>query len=97
MYTEKEMLKRVRKLTWTLRKKGGFDILLTHAPAWQLGDGDDLPHQGFKTFIQLMEKYRPKYFVHGHVHLNYGTKFTREDVVGETRVVNAFEKYIIEI
>ncbi|MBO5346857.1 MAG: metallophosphoesterase, partial [Lachnospiraceae bacterium] len=33
MYTEKEMLKRVRKLTWALRKKGGFDILLTHAPA----------------------------------------------------------------
>ena len=96
-YTEKEMAKRVKKMRWKLLRHKGFDILVTHAPALGLHDDEDLCHKGFDIFNKLVEKYRPKFFVHRHVHLNYGTKFTREDVVGETRVVNAFEKYIIEI
>ena len=45
-YTEKEMQKRVRKLKRQLQKHDGFDILVTHAPAYQINDGDDLPHRG---------------------------------------------------
>lgn len=97
MYTEKEMLKRVRKLTWALRKRGGFDILLTHAPAKGLGDLEDLPHQGFQIFNDLMEKYKPRYFLHGHVHMNYGGKVKREQQYIETTVINAYEKWVIEI
>lgn len=26
----------------------GFDILMTHAPAYRLGDGEDLPHRDFR-------------------------------------------------
>ena len=44
-YTEKEMKKRVKKLWFPLLYRGGFDILLTHSPAYQLNDGLDLPHQ----------------------------------------------------
>ncbi|MGN1266816.1 MAG: metallophosphoesterase, partial [Dorea sp.] len=47
-YTEWEMRKRVRKLWPKLLWHRGFDILVTHAPAQGLNDGDDLPHQGFK-------------------------------------------------
>lgn len=96
-YTEKEMNKRVKKLKWKLRRKKGFDILVTHAPARGLHDGEDECHKGFEVFNELIEKYEPKYFVHGHVHMNYGRKFPREDVVGQTNVINAFEKFIIEI
>ena len=96
-YTQKEMIQRVRKCSWKIKKHKGFDILVTHAPALGLHDDEDLCHKGFDTFNKLVEKYHPKFFVHGHVHLNYGAKFQREDVVGETRVVNAFEKYVIEI
>ena len=35
-YTEKEMKKRVKKLWFPLLYRGGFDILLTHSPAYQL-------------------------------------------------------------
>ena len=49
-YTEKEMCKRVRKLRRKLRKHKGFDILVTHAPAYQFNDGEDLPHTGFQVF-----------------------------------------------
>ncbi len=95
-YTEKEMQKRVKKLRFQLRKKKGFDILLTHAPAFGIGDLSDLPHTGFKAFLDLMEKYRPKYFFHGHVHLNYGSDLLREQQYMDTTVVNAFERWTVD-
>lgn len=96
-FTEQEMEQRVRRLFWKLKRKEGFDILVTHAPARGLHDGEDRCHMGFEVFNRLIEKYQPKYFVHGHVHLNYGRQFLREDVLGDTCVINAFEKYIVEL
>jgi len=96
-YTESEMEKRVRKLFWKLKRHKGFDILVTHSPALGFHDGEDQCHRGFDVFNRLLETYRPKYFVHGHVHMNYGRQFPREDQMGETKVVNAYERYIIEI
>lgn len=95
-YTEWEMRRRVAKLRHKLFFKGGFDILVTHAPAYGLNDGRDLPHQGFMVFKMLMEKYQPKYFLHGHVHLNYGRSQKRYDQYQKTRVINAYEKCIFE-
>jgi Icc-related predicted phosphoesterase len=96
-YTEREMEKRVRKLSWKLYRSKGFDILVTHSPAQGLHDGKDLCHRGFAVFNRLIERYQPSYFVHGHVHMNYGRQFTREDQVGRTRVINAYERCVIEI
>lgn len=96
-YTEKEMRKRVARLWWKLFTKKGFDILVSHAPAFGVNDGEDLCHQGFEVFGRLIEKYEPKYFVHGHVHMNYGRQFPREDRVGNTIVINAYNHYLVEI
>ena len=96
-YTESEMRGRVRRMWWKLWRNKGFDILLTHSPAYQLNDDNDLPHRGFEVFRNLMDKYKPAYFVHGHVHLNYGRKFPRLSVYNETQVINAYEKYIFDI
>ncbi len=95
-YTEWQMKNRVRKLWFQLFRHGGFDILVTHAPAYQLNDGMDLPHQGFQIFRTLLDKYKPKYFLHGHVHMSYGRRHKRYDMYQETQVVNAFERCIIE-
>ena len=95
-YTERQMRWRVKKLWWKLWRNKGFDILLTHAPAYHFNDKEHLPHRGFKVFCTLMEKYKPMYFIHGHVHLNYG-RFPRVSQYSETQVINAFEKYIFEI
>ena len=95
-YTEKEMKRRAAKLCFQLLRHRGFDILVTHAPAYQLNDGRDLPHQGFKTFIQLMEKYKPKYFLHGHVHLSYGRTYKRYDKYFDTHVINAYERFVFD-
>lgn len=95
-YTEKEMKHRVKKLWFSLLRRRGFDILLTHAPAYQLNDGRDLPHQGFQVFRTLMEKYKPKFFIHGHVHMSYGRQHKRYDKYEETHIINAFERCIFE-
>lgn len=39
-YTQKEMTKRVKKLWWKLKRKNGFDVLVTHSPAKGLHDGE---------------------------------------------------------
>ncbi len=95
-YTEWQMRQRVAKLRFKLFKSRGFDILVTHAPAYQLNDGMDLPHQGFQVFKTLMEKYRPKYFLHGHVHLSYGRGHKRYDKYQDTHVINAYERCVFE-
>lgn len=97
MYTEKQMKKRVRRLRGKIRKNEGFDILITHAPAKGLNDGDDLAHQGFECFHTLLKRYAPRYFIHGHMHMNYGAFIKRIIKYDRTEVVNAFEKYIITI
>lgn len=95
-YTERQMARRVGKLVFRLFWKRGFDILVTHAPAYQLNDGRDLPHQGFKVFRMLLDKYRPRFFLHGHVHMSYGRSHKRYDKYEDTHVINAFERCVFE-
>ena len=96
-YTEQQMAWRIRKLWPALRRAGGVDLSLTHSPAAGFGDGEDRAHQGFQCMVKLMDKYQPKYFVHGHVHPNYHP--TRPKILqhGETTIINAFERQMIEI
>lgn len=97
MYTEKEMAKRIRKRRLELFWKKGFDVLLTHAPAAGWGDMEDLPHQGFECFNPLLEKWKPKYMLHGHVHKDYG-HFQREQVHNSgTKIINCWKQYLLEI
>lgn len=95
-YTEREMRRRIARLRFKLFRQRGFDILVTHAPAYQLNDGRDLPHQGFKSFLELMEKYKPKFFLHGHVHMSYGPQHKRYDKYLDTHVINAYERYVFD-
>ncbi len=96
-YTEREMAIRVLKMRWPIRRAGGFDLLLTHAPALGLNDQPDLAHRGFACFNQLLDTYEPRWYLHGHVHLQYDCRLPRETQRGPTRVINASERYLFEI
>lgn len=96
MFSEGQMRWRIRKLWLQLLRHKGVDILVTHAPAWKVNDLDDLPHRGFQCFVDLLDKYAPKYFIHGHVHRNYGVKIPRVSRRGETTIINAFEYYAFD-
>lgn len=94
-YTDDEMKRRVMKLIPKIIWNKGIDILLTHAAGFKIGDDTDLCHEGFKIFNELIDTYSPKYFIHGHVHLNYG-KIPRIITYKKTTVINAFSYYILE-
>lgn len=96
-YSERQMQRRINRRRYDLWRAGGFDILLTHAPAAGYGDQPDYAHRGFECFNPLLEKYQPKYHIHGHVHMNYGHDVVRTMQHGETTVINAWNKYILEI
>lgn len=96
-YTQTQMKRRLRKLWLSLKLNKGVDILLTHAPAAGINEGDDHVHKGFDAFVDILDTYKPQYFVHGHVHKNYNTNFVRECEYGNTKIVNGYERYIIEI
>lgn len=89
MYTERQMKRRIQKVSLQLWKKKGFDILLTHAPAYGVNDLDSISHRGFESFLDLLEKYKPKYFIHGHVHMSYDHRIPQISSYKETTVVNA--------
>ena len=95
-YTEAQMRRRVKRLSFRLWRTGGFDILMTHAPARGIGDEEHISHRGFETFLHLMDKYKPRYMVHGHMHREYTSRFKRQREYGETVVINANKSYIIE-
>ena len=98
MYTEEEMERRINHVHRDIILKNGFDILVTHAPAKGYGDMQDLPHQGFACFNKLMDRYHPKYMVHGHIHACYGNGFVRSlDHPSGTTIINAYNKYYIDI
>lgn len=96
-YTEKQMRQRIRKLRFQLWRAGGVDIVVTHAPVHNLGDSDDPAHWGFEAFRELLDKYHPTYLVHGHVHLRYQHDQPRLVEYEGTTIVNAYERYTLEI
>lgn len=97
MYTEGEMARRYMRMLPAIVKNGGVDILLTHAPAYGLGDIDTIPHRGFRTFNRIMNRHKPAYMIHGHIHMTYGINVERVIEYKETTIINAYESYIIEI
>lgn len=96
-YNEREMEKRIRKLRWKLRKHKGVDIVVSHAPLYGLGDGEDLPHRGFEAFHHLRDKHKPRYWFYGHMHMSYNRKQPRIIEHDGTTLINACERYILEI
>ena len=96
-YTEQQMERRIRRMRLKLRRAGGVDIILTHAPARGYGDQEDPAHRGFEAFFPLLDKYRPQYLIHGHVHKRYSSKMERVLHYGDTTIINASGRYVLEI
>ena len=96
-YTDAEMRKRIAKLKRKIRRHKGVDVVVSHAPLRGIGDGEDIAHQGFQEFLNFVDQYHPKYWLHGHVHMNYGAEKNRELEYNGTKVINAYERYVLDI
>ncbi|MBU0926718.1 MAG: metallophosphoesterase [Spirochaetes bacterium] len=71
------------------------DVVLTHAPPRGVHDKDDPCHRGFSAFLWLMSAFKPRYLVHGHVHL-YDAREPRCSRYRDTTVVNAYGHHVLD-
>lgn len=96
MYTENQMKRRIMKLRLKLLKYKGIDVFVTHAPLYEFGDKEHFPHRGFECFQDLVNKYKPKYMIHGHIHRNYGYNIPQVYNYNDITIINAYMYYDLE-
>jgi Icc-related predicted phosphoesterase len=98
-YTEREMSLRVWRMAPELLLNRVFtgrflDIFVSHAPPFGIHDGKDWPHRGFKAFLAMMTRFRPRYLLHGHKHV-YALESCHTRYLG-TEVINVYPYRVIE-
>jgi Icc-related predicted phosphoesterase len=90
-----EILKIIPNLFFNRIFRGRYlDILLTHASPRGIHDMEDRCHLGFKCFLWFMKVFRPKYLIHGHIHL-YDLSTVRTTKYMDTMVINAYSHYLL--
>ena len=93
-YTELEMLRMILRmaprLLWNRWRHGrALDVLITHAPPRGVNDAPDVAHRGFKAMHRFLRWFRPRYQLHGHIHL-YDRSQSHVSRCGETEVINVY-------
>jgi Icc-related predicted phosphoesterase len=91
------ILRLLPRLLWHRVAHGRFlDVLLTHAPPYGINDLPDPCHTGFRVYLWFMRTFRPRYLIHGHVHL-YDRNAAREARYGSTTVINAYDHVVLDL
>ncbi|MDR0321844.1 MAG: metallophosphoesterase [Treponema sp.] len=92
-----EITKLIPRLLWNRIVHGRYvDILLTHSPPLGIHDKKDKCHTGFKIYLWFMRTFKPKFLVHGHIHL-YDLCDVRSTKWKDTTVINAYSHYVIDL
>ena len=86
-YTENQMKMKIFKNIFYLL--GGVDIVLSHASPSGIHDVNDGVHEGFKIFHKIIKYFKPKLWIHGHIHLPNFMVY-QDTVIGKTTVSNTF-------
>lgn len=79
-----------------LRHGRALDLLVTHAPPRDINDRPDPAHRGFETLRDFLQRWRPPYHVHGHIHL-YDRSEPYRQQFGETEVINVYPFRVLEL
>jgi hypothetical protein len=66
-----------------------LDVLITHAPPQGIHDQPDRCHQGFESLRRFLQRFRPRYHLHGHIHL-YDRQTVTRTQFEDTTVLNAY-------
>ena len=87
-YTQREARKLVKRLP-------GADVLLCHCPPLGINDDPEDPaHVGFEALREWVDKHRPRWLLHGHVHPTPGSILTH---IGDTKVVYVNGAKVLEL
>jgi len=100
-YTDAEMRARILALVpqlWFNRFRYGrfLDILIAHSPPFEIHDGADPAHTGFKAFRSFMKTFKPRYLLHGHAHVYRSDAVTRTRFEA-TEVINVYPYRVVEL
>ncbi len=100
-FTEFQMFMRIMRLIPRLGFNRIFrgrwlDILLTHAAPAGIHDREDPCHHGFESFLWFMRWFKPRYLIHGHVHL-YDINAPRVSVYNDTTIINAYNHIVFDL
>jgi len=100
-YTETEMWNNIARLAPSLLKNRvrhgrWLDVLIAHSPPYGIHDQPDPTHTGFRSFLRFMQVFKPRYLLHGHIHIY------RHDTVASTRyamteVINVYPYRIMDL
>jgi Icc-related predicted phosphoesterase len=96
-YSEEQMAGFVGRLRFTLWRQKGVDLVLTHAPPRFIHDAEDRCHRGFRTFRWFIDKYRPRFFIHGHIHSLFADDKERITMVNSTSVINSYGYFVFQV
>lgn len=100
-YTDNEMMRKVigmaPKLMRNRIRYGRYlDVLVAHSPPFGIHDQPDRAHTGFRSFLTFMRWYKPRYLLHGHVHL-YRQNLVTRTKYEETDVINVYPFQILDL
>ena len=91
------MIRLMPRMLWHRIFRGRFiDILVTHSPPYGISDLPDPCHTGFRVLLWFLRTFKPRYLVHGHVHL-YDRNASREAHYGATTIINAYDHIVIDL
>ncbi|PHR29838.1 MAG: metallophosphoesterase [Desulfotalea sp.] len=96
-YSEKQMRGFMRRMRFQLWRNKGVDIVVTHAPPRFVHDAEDPCHRGFRIFRWFIDKYKPRYCLHGHIHTHFEDDSERITSINSTSVINCYGYYVLEI
>jgi Icc-related predicted phosphoesterase len=92
--SQAEMQAAVRRMVpWLMLNRMRYgrylDVLVTHAPPRGIHDASDRCHTGFDAYTWLIKTFKPRYHLHGHVHI-YDRRSETRTRVCETDVINVY-------
>ena len=96
-YRDSQMNRLIWRMTPLLWFKGGVDLVVTHAPPRFVNDAEDRCHRGFKSYLKLIGRFKPRFLIHGHIHAQFENDTQRVARVGTTEVVNAVGSFVLEV
>ena len=100
-YSELEWRRRLitlslRTMLAQYRFRQKLDVLMTHSPPAGLHDGPGA-HRGPLALRRFIERFGPRYVIHGHVHLNYGYGDQSPLQHGRSLLINTCGYQLLEI
>ena len=101
MYNDRQIYEKLLRMTPRLilnkaRYGRYLDILVTHAPPYGIHDRSDLAHTGFRAFLPFMRIFRPRYLLHGHVHI-YNPLTVTQSRYEDTFIINVYPFLVVDI